>query len=70
MPTAPEFGNGLGHIGMVEVFDKVEAKYPTQADGHIAVAGKIEVDIQGKGDGIHPVKQHALVAAFPEQPHE
>ena len=70
MPPAPEFGNALGQVGIVEVFDEVETKNLTQTDGHIAVTGEIKVDIQGKRDGIHPEKQHTLLIALPEQLHQ
>ena len=49
VPPAPEIGNGYRQIGLVEVLQEVEAKHPPQADGHIAVAGEIEIDLQSVG---------------------
>ena len=61
MPAPPELGDAAGNVGIVEVFRKVKAKQLPQADGHIAVAGKIEVNMQHIGRGIEPEKQDGLI---------
>ena len=58
MPTPPELGGAAGDVGIVEIFGKVKAKDLSQADRHIAVAGKIEIDVQHIGGGVHPAIQH------------
>ncbi len=65
MPAPPELRGAAGEEGIIEVFQQVKAEDPAQADGHIAVAGEIKVNLQGKGHGIHPHKQHRLLAALP-----
>ena len=67
MPAAPEFGDAFGQIRIVEVFDKMKPEDPAQADGHVGIAGEIEIDLEGKGKGVHPVKQHRRLGAFPEE---
>ena len=47
MPSAPELPDGLGHIGVVEIFHEVKAEHFPQADGHIRVAGKIIINLKG-----------------------
>ena len=37
-----------------------------EAYGHIRVAGEVEVDLQGKGNGVEPVKEHAFFAGGTE----
>ena len=50
MPPSPELGNALGKVGVVKVFQEMEAKDSAQTDGHIAVAGEIKVELEGKSD--------------------
>ena len=64
VPAAPEFGDAAGDIGIIEVFGKAKAEDLPQADGHIAVPGKIEVDVQRVGHSIHPGEQHRGLAAL------
>ena len=66
VPPAPEFGDGSGKVGIVEILDEMESEQPAQADGHIGIAGEIEVDVQHEGHGVHPVKEDALFAGGPE----
>ena len=49
MPPAPELLDGPGAVGVVEVFLEVKAKDPAQADGHVAVAAEVKVDLEGVG---------------------
>ena len=43
-----------GEIGIVEIFQKVKPEHPAQADGHVRIAGEIEVDLPGVGQGPQP----------------
>ena len=70
MPAAPELGDGLGQVGVVKVLNEFEAHDPAEADGHIGIAGEVKVDVQGKGDGVHPEEQDGLLVGFPEQLHQ
>ena len=58
MPAPPELGNAAGNIGILKVFGKMKAENTPQANGHIAVAGKIKVQMQHIGQRIQPAKQH------------
>ena len=54
MPPPPEFLDGLGKIGGVEVFRQADAQHPGSADGHGGAAGKVAQDLQGvEHGGIH-----------------
>ena len=65
MPPPPELRNAGGDIGIVEVFREPEAQKRAQTDGHITVAGKIEIDVQGVAQGIEPGKEHAAILGSP-----
>ena len=54
VPSAPEFPDASGDIGIIKVLLKVEAKHLSEADGHIAVAAEIKVNLQHIGDGSDP----------------
>ena len=54
VPAAPELGDGLADVGVVEVFGQFEAQHAAQAKGHVGVAGKIKKDGQGIGDQTKP----------------
>ena len=54
VPPPPEFGDGPGDVGVIEVLQEVEAKHLAQADGHVGVAGEIVVDLQGVAQGAQP----------------
>ena len=47
MPPAPEIRNAGCLVGVVKVFREVEAQHLAQADGHIGVAGEIEINLEG-----------------------
>ena len=49
VPTSPKLGDAARSVRIVEVFGELEAHDATQADGHIAIARKIEVDLEGVG---------------------
>ena len=46
MPPLPEFHHRPGDIGIVEVLQKFEPEHPPQTDSHVAVAGKVKVDLK------------------------
>ena len=54
VPPAPEVGNGYGRIRIIEIFRETEAHHLSQADGHIGIAGKVEVYLEGVADGTKP----------------
>ena len=54
MPSSPELGNALGNEGIVEVLQEVEAEDATQTDGHIRIAGEVEINLQVVCQGVHP----------------
>ena len=54
VPAPPELRHGAGLIGVLKVFQKVEAKQMAQTDGHIGIAGEIEIDLEGEGDSAQP----------------
>ena len=46
VPAPPELGDRPRDVRVVEVLQEVEAEHPCQADGHVRVAGEVEVDLQ------------------------
>jgi len=54
VPPPPEFGDGPGDVGVIEVLQEVEAEHLAKADGHVGVAGEIVVDLQGVAQGAQP----------------
>ena len=54
VPSAPEFGHRCGDVGVVEVFKKGKAKDAPDADGHVGIAGEVEIDLEGIGEGTKP----------------
>src|SRR5690606_2583166 len=54
VPAPPELGDRLADVGLVEVLHEAEAHHQTQADGHAAVAGEVEVQLRGVGHGAQP----------------
>ena len=47
MPAPPELGDGARGIGQAEILRVFEAEDAAHADGHIGIAGKIEIDLKG-----------------------
>ena len=70
MPPSPEFRDGFGAVGVAKVLREGEAQDFSKADGHVAVPGEVKIDVQGEGQGVDPVKKHALALAGPEGPDE
>ena len=46
MPAPPELPDAAGDEGVVEVFLEIKAENTAQADGHVAVAAEIKVNLQ------------------------
>ena len=68
VPPPPELRDASREVGIVKILDKMEPQHPPKADGHVGIAGKIEVNVQGEGHGVHPVKQDGRFPALTEQP--
>lgn len=58
MPALPELGYGSGDIGVIEILVKMESKHQAQPDGHIGIAAKIEVDLEGIGQRAQPRRRN------------
>ena len=56
VPTPPELGDRARSVRVVEIFREFEAHDATQTDGHVAVAGKVEIDLEGVGQGDEPCR--------------
>ncbi len=54
MPSSPELGDRLADVGRVEVLGEHEPHHQPQADRHVGVGRKVEVDLEGIGDGADP----------------
>ncbi len=54
VPAPPELGDRLADVGLVEVLHEAEAHHQAEADGHVAVAGEVEVELRGVGQGAEP----------------
>ena len=46
MPAPPEFGDGGGDVGVVEVLGEIESQHLAHANAHHGVAGKIKVELE------------------------
>ena len=54
MPSAPEFSNGMGDVGIIEIFQKTEPENRAQPDRHVGISGKIIVNLEGIGQCADP----------------
>ena len=54
MPAPPKFPDGLGYIGIVEIFRKMKSKHPAKTNGHIRIPGKVIINLQGICQGPEP----------------
>ena len=46
VPAPPELADAAGNEGRVEILQEAEAQHAAQADGHVGIAGKIEIQLQ------------------------
>ena len=63
VPAAPEFGDRLGDVGIVEIERKIDADHQAEADRHIRVAGKVEIDLQRVADVSEPGQRGIEISA-------
>jgi len=54
VPAAPEIGNAEGFVGRVEILREADAEEIAEADGHVAIAGKIEINLIGVAEDAEP----------------
>ncbi|MCY1437284.1 hypothetical protein D9M71_534410 [compost metagenome] len=54
MPAPPEVLDAAGQVRPIEVFREVKAQHQAQADGHGAVAGEVEKQLQRVGQATDP----------------
>ena len=63
MPSAPEVGYGHRLIRIAEVFGEFEAEHSAKADGHIRIAGKVKVYLEGIRYRARPRHKRGNIAA-------
>ena len=54
MPPAPELRDGARNVGVIEVLLEMEPEHSSQADGHVGVPGKVEVNLHCVGNRPDP----------------
>ena len=54
MPPPPKLGNAGGEIGIVKVGGEIKAKALGKTDGHVGVAGKVEIQLETVEDHSKP----------------
>ena len=57
MPPAPELSDRAAQVGIIKVFKVMQTQHFAHADGHIAIRGEVQIDLQGKGQHSHPQSQ-------------
>ncbi len=62
MPALPEFTDGTGCVGIIEVFLEGEAEHAAETDGHIGIPGKIKVDLKGIKQHLQPLQSRGKAA--------
>ena len=63
MPPAPEVGYGHRLIRIAEVFGEFEAEHPAETDGHVRIAGKVKVYLEGIRYRARPRHKRGNIAA-------
>ena len=58
MPAAPEINDVDGLVRGIEIDRQLDAEHKAQANGHVAVAREIKIDLKGVGQRGHPGVQH------------
>ena len=54
VPAPPEIHDARGLVRRVEVFRQAKAEHEAKADGHIRIAGKVEVELEGIAERSQP----------------
>ena len=57
VPPPPELRDAGGDVGIVEVFYKMEPEDTAQTDGHVAVTGKVEIEMKNVSRRVKPDEQ-------------
>ena len=50
MPALPVFGDGGGFVGRIEIERETDGEDAGEAEGHVGIAGEIEVELHGVDD--------------------
>ena len=67
MPAAPELGDRGRAVGRVEVLREGESQHQAQADGHVAVAAEIEVNLERVSQQPDPGVQATAATSIKDQ---
>ena len=71
MPALPEICDAVRDKRIVEVFREVEAQHAAEADRHIGITGKVEVDLESVSNRAQPSGEHSRCGLcggyFPEK---
>ena len=59
MPAPPEIAGAGGFVGAVEILRQLDAEKASQADGHVAIAAEVEIDLQREAEEGEPGGHHA-----------
>ena len=70
MPSSPEFRDTSRNIRIIKVFRKPEAENAPESDCHIAVTGKVKIDLKRTGDRIKPEEQNRFFSRIFERGHQ
>src|ERR1044072_6292645 len=62
MPATPELLHRAGYIRKIKILLELKAKHPAKADGHIGVACKVTIDLQGITDHPEPGSQRSGIS--------
>ena len=63
MPAAPELRDGRGDVRQVKVLAVAEAEDAAKANGHIGIAGEIEIDLEHEHQRSEPCADERAVSA-------
>lgn len=65
VPATPVIGDVGGPKRRMEVERQLDPQHPGQADGHVGVAGEVEIELEGEGDRRQPAAHEGESAALP-----
>ena len=54
VPAPPEFPDGLRGVGKIKIFEEGKAEHFSEADRHVGIAGKIEINLQRVANDAKP----------------